>query len=245
MTGTRGAARWWIVVVFAAGMAWVEAACVYYLRVLVDRVVPYQANPLPIHAALGPVELVREAGTLVMLGAVGMLAGRTRQTRVAYAAIAFGTWDILYYVFLKGICGWPASPLDWDVLFLLPLPWWGPVVAPAAIALLLIVWGTLVTRLADRGLPVEATPRSWVLAGAGAALALYTFMAESLWTLVGQGLEASTNALPARFNWPLFAAALALMAVPVAQTAWRARGRALRRATSPPCPRLARTGGGL
>ena len=57
-------------------MAWVEAASVYYLRVLVDRVEPYQANPLPIHGVLGQVELVREAATLVMLLAVGMLAGR-------------------------------------------------------------------------------------------------------------------------------------------------------------------------
>src|SRR5262245_65617750 len=71
-------ARWLVVVVFAAGMAWVESACVYYLRVLVDRVNPYQPVPLPVHAALGPVELVRETATLVMLLTVGMLAGRTR-----------------------------------------------------------------------------------------------------------------------------------------------------------------------
>ena len=47
---------------------------VYYLRVLVDRVEPYQANPLPPHPVLGPVELVREAATLVMLLTAGMLA---------------------------------------------------------------------------------------------------------------------------------------------------------------------------
>ena len=34
----REHARWCVVVVFALGMAWVEAAGVYYLRVLVDRV---------------------------------------------------------------------------------------------------------------------------------------------------------------------------------------------------------------
>ena len=29
-----------------------------------------------------------------------------------------------------GAAGWPETVLDWDILFLLPLPWWGPVIAP-------------------------------------------------------------------------------------------------------------------
>ena len=139
-------ARWMLVVTFAAGMAWVEAACVYYLRVMVDRVVPYQPDPLPIRGILGEVELVREGATLLMLAMIGMLAGRTWRARLGYAAIAFGFWDILYYVFLRIVSGWPASLFDWDILFLLPLPWWGPVLAPVCIAALMIAWGTLVTQ---------------------------------------------------------------------------------------------------
>ena len=68
--------RWLIVVLFAVAMAWVEAATVFYLRVMVDRVDPYQPNPLPMDGIVEPVELVREAATLVMLAAIGMLAGR-------------------------------------------------------------------------------------------------------------------------------------------------------------------------
>src|SRR5215212_2780275 len=139
----RARARWLLVVAFAAGMAWVEAACVYYLRVMVDRLDPYQTNPLPMSGVLGQVELAREAATLVMLLAVGMLAGRSARTRLGYSAIAFGVWDIFYYVFLKLIYDWPKSLFDWDILFLLPLPWWGPVLAPVSIALLMIAWGTL------------------------------------------------------------------------------------------------------
>ena len=71
MQRARAWTNWLLVVGFAAAMAWVEAACVYYLRVVVDRVEPYQTNPLPMHGVLGPVELVREAATLVMLLAVG------------------------------------------------------------------------------------------------------------------------------------------------------------------------------
>ena len=115
--------RWLIVVLFAIGMAWVEAACVYYLRVMTNRVDPYQAYPLPMRGLLEHVELVREGATIVMLIMIGMLAARTWRKRLAYALIAFGSWDIFYYVFLRLISAWPKSPFDWDVLFLLPLPW--------------------------------------------------------------------------------------------------------------------------
>ena len=33
--------RWLVVVLFAAAMAWVEAAVVLYLRILIDRLQPY------------------------------------------------------------------------------------------------------------------------------------------------------------------------------------------------------------
>ena len=66
-----------------------------------------------------------------------------------YAALAFGAWDIFYYVFLRLISGWPRTLLDWDILFLLPLPWWGPVLAPVSIALVMILWGTLATQSDD------------------------------------------------------------------------------------------------
>src|SRR4030095_2576796 len=92
MTRPQARRNWLLVVVFAAGMAWGEAACVYYLRAMVDRLEPYHANPLPMHGVLGPVELVREAATLVMLLAVGGMAGRTRTTRLGYTEIAFGIW---------------------------------------------------------------------------------------------------------------------------------------------------------
>jgi hypothetical protein len=217
---TPARARWLLVVLFASGMAWVEAASVYYLRALVGRIEPYQQNPLPIHGALGEVELVREAATLVMLLTIGMLAERTWHKRLAYSAIAFGVWDILYYVFLRVMTGWPRSLFDWDVLFLLPLPWWGPVLAPVSIALLMIVWGTLASQVADPGPATTTTWILWSLSGLGIALALGVFMADSLRT-VPQGLDAVRQVLPKQFHWPVFGVALALMAMPVAQIGWR------------------------
>jgi len=216
--------HWLIVVAFAIAMAWVEAACVYYLRVMFGRIDPYQENPLPIRGILGQVELVREAATLVMLLTVGMLAGRTWPVRLGYSAIAFGVWDIFYYVFLRLMSGWPKSLFDWDILFLLPLPWWGPVLAPVSIAVLMIVWGTFATQFADRSHATFATRRLWGLSMLGIALALGVFMADSLRT-VHLGLDVTRDVLPVRFQWPAFCVALTLMAAPVAQIGWRLRSR--------------------
>src|ERR1043165_6130338 len=202
--------RWLTVAVFAAAMAWVESAVVFYLRTMIDRIEPHQADPLPVIGALGPVELVRELATMVMLFTVGALAGKTWRARLGYSAIAFGIWDIAYYVFLKVMCGWPHSLLDWDILFLIPLPWWAPVLAPVLVALLLVLWGTLATSSPggpgvspvslDSGVtPPPGTPnlrspnfrdalptvhaldrKVWLLNFVGIVLALYVFMADNL-----------------------------------------------------------------
>jgi hypothetical protein len=222
-TSNQARRCWLAVVVFALAMGWLEAATVYYLRVLVDRVEPYQSNPLPERAGLEEVELAREAATLVMLFTVGVLAARAWQTRLAYMAVAFGVWDISYYVFLKAMSGWPRSLLDWDILFLLPLPWWGPVLAPVSIAVLMIVWGTV---LSQRMHPVShaSATRAAGLAGLGIALALYAFMADAL-HVMHEGVDAVLAVLPTTFNWPVFAVALVLMAAPVAQVTWQRLAR--------------------
>jgi len=202
--------RWIIVAAFAIAMAWVESASVYYIRALVDRIEPYQANPLPISDALGYVELWREAATLVMIAMVGTLAGRTWRMRVGYAAMAFGVWDIFYYVFLRIISGWPRTLMDWDILFLLPLPWWGPVLAPVSIAVVMIMWGTLATQSPDDA----AEGRwAWALGCVGIALALAVFMIDA-WRALPDGREAVLRVLPTTFNWRLFLLALLLMASP-------------------------------
>ncbi len=206
--------RWGMVVIYAMAMAWVESAVVFYLRSMMDRIEPYQSNPLPIIGGFASVELPRELATLVMLFAVGWLAGQTWRARFGYAAIAFGVWDIFYYIFLKIICGWPHSLLNWDVLFLLPLPWWGPVLAPVLISLLMILWGTFASQFERSSPPSRGNQRVWILNIAGMALALYLFMADTL-AAAHRSLDAIRTALPERFNWLLFGVALALMSAPV------------------------------
>jgi len=209
--------RWLIVVLYAMAMAWVESAVVFYLRTMIDRIEPYQANPLPMIGGFAPVELTRELATLVMLFTVGMLAGRTWRARIGYAVIAFGVWDIFYYVFLKMMCGWPHTLLDWDVLFLLPMPWWGPVLAPVLISVLMILWGTAASQFERKHAPMLSNWRVWVLNFAGVTLALYVFMADTI-AAAQRGLDAIRTVLPEKFNWSLFGIALLLMSAPVLQT---------------------------
>lgn len=211
--------RWTAITIFAVAMAYVEAAVVLYLRVLVNQMDPYPPNPSAVPDWLIPTEIAREAGTIAMLLAVGWLAGRTWRSRLGYFFIAFGVWDLFYYVFLRVLIGWPRTLLDWDILFLIPLPWWGPVLAPTSIAALMIVGGTLMSRFDHR--PDARWPGRWWWGAnlLGALLALYVFMADSLEALSG-GMEAIRQVVPIRFNWPLFTLALALMAAPLLDMVW-------------------------
>ncbi len=212
--------RWLAVVLYAVAMAWVESAVVLYLRTLSNRLNPHQTEPLPLVAGLARAEVVREAATLIMLAAVGWLAGRDWRTRFGYFLVAFGVWDIFYYLFLKPLTGWPNSLLDWDVLFLIPLPWWGPVLAPVLIAALMVLFGTLVTQFAAGAETPWPRWPSGVAFGVGVALALYVFMADAL-HLPEKSEAALRQMLPTRFPWPLFDLALLLMAVPVLEVGRR------------------------
>ncbi len=211
---------WMIVVIYAIAMAWVESAVVVYLRTLIHRIDPYQTNPLPNFGGLAQIELGREAATLVMLLTVGWLAGRTWRSRVAYSAIAFGVWDIFYYILLVPMSGWPRSLFDWDILFLLPLPWWGPVIAPASIAALMIIGGTIITQIDEVDTPFA--PRRWSMGIAliGAMLALYVFMADAI-SVASGGIGSIRTMLPTGFHWRMFGLAFALMTMPIVDMAWQ------------------------
>ncbi len=213
--------RWLNVVLFAVAMAWMESAVVLYLRTLSAEFDPYAPFHVPLSAGILRAEMIREAATLVMLALVGWFAGHSRQSRLALFIVAFGTWDIFYYVFLVPLTGWPRSLLDWDILFLLPLPWWGPVLSPALIALLMIAGGTLVALRDTPERSVQPSRRSMLVAAVGCVVALYVFMEDSLRLLPGSSSDL-IDLRPQRFDWPLFLPALALMSVPVFELAWRA-----------------------
>lgn len=203
--------------VYAIAMAYLEAAVVVYLRALLGL-----TDITDVDVSLGPyglVEIGREAATIAMLAAVGWMAGRHWKERWAYGLFAFGLWDIFYYAFLKLLLDWPESLLGWDLLFLIPLPWWGPVIAPASIAVLICVAAVLAVIRMERGQRLGITPLRFATAMGGALLALYIFMADAIKAVLAGPVDWDT-VRPTPFRWPLFLVAFALMAVPALVATW-------------------------
>jgi len=200
--------------IYAIAMALFEAVVVVYIRGLL--------NITNDHVVLGSyvtMELWREVATLVMLVAVGWLAGRRPLERFAYGLFAFGLWDIWYYIWLKVWLGWPRTLFDWDTLFLLPFTWWGPVLSPVLIATLLCVSAVLTVLRLARGERLGFTPIRRSLTAMGALLALYVFMSDSLHAYL-QGRTDWSILRPEPFKWSLFLIALVLMAWPTLMAVW-------------------------
>ncbi|HEX7880229.1 MAG TPA: hypothetical protein VF720_12515, partial [Candidatus Eisenbacteria bacterium] len=144
------------IVIFGTAMGFLEAAVVVYLRLL------YYPSGFDFPLVLLPsitvgVELGREAATIVMLWGVAELTGRNGVERFGWFSILFGVWDIIYYVALKAVLDWPASLLTWDVLFLIPLVWTGPVLAPVIVSIGLIAGGARLVAFGERGIPIRLT----------------------------------------------------------------------------------------
>ena len=164
--------------VFGITMGAFEAAVVVYLRELYyphGFTFPLVAMPWRLVA----VELGREVASLLMLAAVGALAGRRFWERFGAFVFCFGIWDLLYYVFLKIAIGWPVTLTDWDILFLIPYPWIGPVIAPVLIAVLMVVTGCLFTRRYDRGGQIRPDVYVWIGGLAGVAVLLFSFLRDT------------------------------------------------------------------
>jgi hypothetical protein len=201
---------------FGVSFGYLEAAVVVYLRAIYDpireRIHPGRPagdlfpliSPQQLQAA-GPenarrlaIEIGREAATILMLAAFGLAAGRNFNQRMAAFAIAFGLWDISFYAFLKLTIGWPQSLFTWDILFLIPLPWVGPVIAPVLVSLTLIACGLV--SLFHGGLP--ARPWQWIAMIAGGLVVILSFVWDFRNTAAG--------GQPNPFNWPLFLAGEAI-----------------------------------
>lgn len=163
-------------------MALLESAVVVYLREL------YYPNgfvfPLsPMKSVVVLTELAREFATIVMLWTIAYIAGRNFSSRFAWFIIGFGIWDIFYYVFLYVFIQWPSSLFEWDILFLIPLPWYGPVIAPCVISVMMIALGILILYSDKWNIELKwnhLTISSMML---GCLIVLGTFMADFVKTM--------------------------------------------------------------
>jgi hypothetical protein len=194
------------VIAFGVAMAYLESAVVVYLQRALGMEVGV-LFPLRDPAGVGDlaaIEVGREAATLAMLGAVGWLAGRSALERLAWTAVAFGTWDILYYVWLWVFIGWPPSLATWDLLFLIPVPWAGPVWTPVAVSVALIGFGLAAAARLRAGRPVRAGPAQ-LAAGIGGGVIVVVAFCWNAPLLMDGGV-------PTDFPWPVFVAGMALAA---------------------------------
>jgi hypothetical protein len=188
--------------VFSIAMAYLEAAVVVYLR-RVYGITDLILQVPPFDAQIAAIEVGRELATLVMLLSIGWIAGKTFQSRVAFAFITFGLWDIFYYIWLRVFIGWPRSILEPDLLFLIPLPWWGPVLSPILIALLMVIGGIFAVIKMEKNRALHIDAWFWICLLTGILIMLYTFMADALMALPSD-VSTLSSLKPSQFNWPLY-----------------------------------------
>jgi hypothetical protein len=176
-----------VVGVFAVAMAFLESVVVVYLRKLY-----YPGGfDFPLVGFIEPeilnIEWAREAFTIVMLACIGILTGRRFYEKFAYFLYAFAIWDIFYYVWLKACLDWPTSFLTWDLLFLIPLPWAGPILAPIICSLTMIFLAFVIINLQDRGRKFAMNFREWSLLVVGGLIILYTFLYDYTKLIINSG----------------------------------------------------------
>jgi hypothetical protein len=197
-----GTARFLALALFTFGMAYVEAACVVYLwemlypegfRFPLLLVVEERYEPL---VAL---EMGRELATMVMLVGCAVAAGRTKVQRVASFLFLFGTWDIFYYFWLRVMTAlthfpaFPASLGTWDILFLVPVPWTGPVYAPMVIAVTMALFAVLLVFAERRGVRIKPDLRFWIIEAIAALMLFGSFV----WNCK----RILTNQVPSSYPW--------------------------------------------
>jgi hypothetical protein len=214
--------------IFAVAMGYLESADVVYLR---EIYYPEGfAFPLKImNMQIALTEILREFATLIMLAAVGCIAGRSRLEKFGIFVYAFGIWDIFYYVFLKLLLGWPDSLFTWDILFLLPTTWVGPVLAPVINATSMVIFGGLIWFFQSKGQLVPVKMREWALLVSGSLIVILAYiedyvsymhrsfsMAEIFFPSdAGRLIESATSYMPEGFSWWIFGIGQILIAAAI------------------------------
>jgi hypothetical protein len=197
-TDKNSAGRLIALVFFGIAFAYIESAVVVYLRAIF-----YQDGfnfPLTAFeeiAGFGPyllTEIGREAATLVLMFTASYMLGRNLRRRFAYFLTIFAVWDIFYYVWLKVLIDWPASILDWDVLFLMPAVWAGPVLAPIITSLTMLVIASVL--FSSRAIEITKPRLIGFIAAALMIVALFC---------IG-GLHITQPDYRLYFSWPAFIA---------------------------------------
>jgi hypothetical protein len=202
---------------FAIAMGYLESAVVVYLRELYyPEGFAFPLKILSMRIAL--TELFREFATMVMLVTIGIIAGRSKLERFGFFIFAFGIWDIFYYIFLWLLLGWPKSLFTWDILFMLPTTWVGPVLAPVINATSMMIFGGFIWYFQSKGRLLPVKMREWVMLVSGSLIVIISYIEDYVkylnkefsWSGIffpidsGKLLEFATRYVPQEFSWWIF-----------------------------------------
>ena len=201
---------------FAIAMGFLESAVVVYMReILYPEGFGFPLSPIPVSLAV--TELLREVATMVMLVTIGILAAKRFSTGFAWFIYSFAIWDIFYYVFLKLLLGWPETLMTWDVLFLIPTTWTGPVLSPVLVSLTMILLAMVILIYAERGKETRLHRLEWIGLIAGSLVLIFGFVLDysqhmlAHFSVTGmlqvknpEVLEVATSYIPHRFPWWIF-----------------------------------------
>lgn len=210
--------------IFAVSMGFLEAVVVVYMRELFyPEGFAFPLKQMP-YRLIG-IEMVRELCTLLMLGTVAWLTGRSFTRRLAAFLFLFGIWDIFYYVALWLFLGWPETLLTWDILFLIPVAWTGPVLAPVLCSLTMIYIVFLTEWNLSKNKTFRLGAKELTLFFTGAFIIFTSFIYDFSHLIIkgnylNEFLSLSENPdflnalysfVPGRFQWEIFTAGLVVI----------------------------------
>lgn len=209
--------KYFPLIIFATAMGFLEAIVVVYVRELYyPDGFAFPLKSLPAWLVL--IELIREIATLLMLGSVAWIAGKTFLQRLSVFLFLFGIWDIIYYVALKIFIDWPESLFTWDILFLIPITWVGPVLAPVICSVVMISMTFIFDYLETHKKLTKLKTIELLLMILGAAFIYYTFTVDFGMIILNGNFLADFFVLPehpdfikileswkpTHYNWAIF-----------------------------------------
>ena len=204
------------VLIYSIAMGFLEAVVVVYLRDI------YYPSGFKFPLMIIPdetirIEILREFCTLLMIIAIAFITGKNKMEIFSYFLFSFAVWDLAYYAGLKLILNWPASFFTWDILFLIPIPWIGPVLAPVVSSISMIILSLLFLFIQKKNAAVKIKVLEWVLIYLGALLIFVSFIWDYSKIIIDNGLlknifslkqssfiEISQRYIPSYFHWDIF-----------------------------------------
>lgn len=217
----------WITL-FSIAMGLLETVVVIYLReIYYPEGFAFPLRPIDAHHIAA--ELFRELATMIMLLSIGFIASDKTPARFAWFIFSFAVWDIFYYVFLKVFLGWPESLLTWDVLFLIPTTWVGPVIGPVINACTMILMAVFLLLPNHDGKLLSLNKQEWLLLIVGSVVVIISYTEEYTRFILqkfsfGEVLSFSVNEdvqsyalqfVPQYFNWWIYGVGEFLMLLAV------------------------------